>query len=264
VTFCDAHNHLQFLPLCADLEAVVAAMRAAGISRCVVNGTSQEDWPAVADLARAYPDLVLPAFGLHPWFAAKRSPTWLAELTGMLEEFPSASVGECGLDFARATPTKSLQLEVFAAQLTLAAERGRPVSVHCVRAWAALLDILHHHPHAPPLLLHDFSGSPELVDQLARFRVIFSFSATPLSPPRAKVRAAFARVPAERLLLETDAPNNPAPAEIRSHTLSHAPAANHPANLAAVAASLATLRNLQPAELAALTARNFQQWFSLG
>ncbi len=263
MTFCDAHNHLHFPPFAADLPAVVAAMRAAGISRCVVNGTSEEDWPAVATLARSFPDLVLPAFGLHPWKIHGRSSRWLDVLTGFLADFPNASIGECGLDRAMPHPDIPAQQEVFLAQLALARARGLPVSVHCVKAWGLLLETLRSvELPARGLLIHDFAGTPELVTELLPFPLAFSFSATALLPARAKVRAAFACVPPARLLLETDAPNNPAAAAIRSHQLKSAPAANHPANLAAVAARLAPLRNLQTEQLAALTRANFQQWFS--
>lgn len=243
MTFCDAHNHLHFPPFAADLPAVVAAMRAAGILRCVVNGTSEADWPAVANLARSFPDFILPAFGLHPWMLADRSPRWLQVLTSYLTDFPNASIGECGLDRAMHDPDPTAQQEVFLAQLELARTRGVPLSVHCVKAWGPLLEILRRSElPARGLLIHDFAGTPELVTELLPFPVAFSFSATALVPARAKVRAAFARVPPTRLLLETDAPN-------------------HPANLPAVAARLAPLRNLQTEQLAALTAANFQQWF---
>jgi len=263
VTFCDAHNHLHFPPFAADLHAVVAAMRDAGISHCVANGTSEHDWPAVANLARAFPDFVLPAFGLHPWNLADRSPRWLQVLTTYLADFPNASIGECGLDRAMENPDLTIQNEVFRAQLELARTRGISVSVHCVKAWGPLLETLRSAClPARGLLLHDFTGTPELVTELLPFPLAFSFSATALLPARAKLRAAFARVPAQRLLLETDAPNNPAAAGIRSHLLAASPNTNHPANLPAVAARLAPLRNLQTHELAALTQANFQQWFS--
>lgn len=250
MTFCDAHNHLHFPPFAAELPAVVAAMRAAGISRCVVNGTCEEDWPAVAQLARTYPDLVIPAFGLHPWKIQNRSDAWLDVLTTFLVDFPNASIGECGLDRAMAGANIPAQQEVFRAQLELARSRGIPVSVHCVKAWGPLLETLHSVAlPARGLLIHDFTGSPETLAELLPFPVAFSFGASALFPARARVRASFCRVPAERLLLETDAPNNPA-------------FTSHPANLPAVAGRLAARRKLTPGELAALTQANFQRWFS--
>ena len=73
----DAHNHLQDPRLAPHLEQILPALRAAGVERCVVNGTSQADWPQVAELARREPDLIQPSFGLHPWHSPSRQEDWL-------------------------------------------------------------------------------------------------------------------------------------------------------------------------------------------
>ena len=118
---CDAHNHLQDARLAPQLDRVIADLQAAGVTRCVVNGTCEADWPDVASLARRFPDLVHPSFGLHPWRARERSPDWLPGLRDYLDEFPRAGIGECGLDRWIENHDLDDQREVFLAQMALAA-----------------------------------------------------------------------------------------------------------------------------------------------
>ena len=93
----DAHNHLQD-PRLGNPAPVIAAMRAAGVERCVVNATRESDWPQVEALALMEPDFVFPAFGIHPWQAHTATAGWQDRLAGLLEKHPQASLGECGLD----------------------------------------------------------------------------------------------------------------------------------------------------------------------
>ena len=99
----DCHNHLQF-PCLGGAEPLLAALRLAGVACCVVNANAESDWEAVAGLAQAYPETLIPAFGIHPWHAHEAGGQWQARLRGLLDSFPQASVGECGLDRWVAVP----------------------------------------------------------------------------------------------------------------------------------------------------------------
>jgi len=252
----DAHNHLQRFP---DPDDIIATMKDVGISGCVVNGTSEQDWPEVAALARAYPDFIHPAFGLHPWFAHQRQPTWLDTLQSHLDEFPHASIGECGLDRWIEHPSIDEQLEVFLPQIRLARERRLPLTIHALKAWGPLLDSLQQEP--PPecgFLMHSFGGSRELIHQLLPLGARFSFSGYFLHPRKAKVLEAFRHVPSDRLLLETDAPDMLPPEE--SITLPLSEGRNHPANLPAIARSLAAHLERDPEALASECEKNTRQF----
>ncbi|MEP4079669.1 TatD family hydrolase [Haloferula sp.] len=255
----DAHNHLQRFP---DPDAIIAGMKTAGITGCIVNGTSESDWPQVAELAENHPDFVHPAFGLHPWFAHQRSNSWIETLHSYLDRFSHASVGECGLDRWIKQPDLDEQLTVFLPQLTLARERNLPITIHALKAWGPLLETFEKEP--PPergFLLHSFGGSPELVTQLTPLGAHFSFSGYFLHPRKSTVLDAYRTVPSDRLLLETDAPEMLPPAEIISHPLPGEQ--NHPANLASIATSLASHLQRPREELIDACTQNTKAYFNL-
>jgi len=258
----DAHNHLQSPRLSKHLPEIIAAMREAGIERCVVNGTRETDWPEVARLAEAHPGFILPAFGLHPWHAAKRTPLWLENLARWLDRFPNASLGECGLDRTRRCDIHIGEQQAFLSlQLRLAAQRNLPASIHCVHAWGALFEILSTTPLPDRgFLLHSYSGSPEFAARLVPLGARFSFSGRSLaSDPPAVLRA----IPPERILVETDAPNLPPPPDLVTHPLTTPRGAplNHPANLPSITDALAQAAGIPVPEFRTRVAQNFQALF---
>ena len=163
----DAHNHLQDARFGGRQEELIADCTAVGLSKMVVNGTRESDWAAVAALAERH-DCVLPSFGLHPWFVHERSPDWLAKLKQQLDAWPSA-VGEIGLDRWKSGLGYNGQEEVFTVQLRLAAERDLPASIHCLKTWGRLQELLRDGPLPKRgFLLHSYGGSVEMVEPLAR------------------------------------------------------------------------------------------------
>jgi TatD DNase family protein len=158
------------------------------------------------------------------------------------------------------------QEAAFRAQLALAVELDRPLTIHCVRAIGPLMDILR--TTALPrrgFLLHSWNGPVELVPELARLGAYFSFSAHHFPERKAHLRDQFAAaIPRERILVETDAPALcPAP-EYRVHELP--PSAegvdqNHPSNLRRNLTELARTMGVPADEAAALTGANFARLF---
>ncbi|BDS08966.1 hydrolase TatD family protein [Oceaniferula spumae] len=227
----DAHNHLQDARFDSIRETVVTEMLEAGVTRCVVNGTCPDDWPKVAELAKQYPDLVIPSFGLHPW--KKPADGWKEQLLYYLDAFPNSCLGECGLDRWIKDYDIDLQTEIFTAQLEIATERNLPLTIHCLKAWGPLIDVLESHELPKRgFLLHSYGGSAELIPRLTKLGAYFSFSGYFLHPKKAKVLDVFREVPSDRLLMETDAPDMLPPENIITHPLSDE--LNHPANLIAI------------------------------
>lgn len=143
---------------------ILDTLAAQGLTTAVVNGTSEDDWPAVHALAAAHPAWVLPSFGLHPWFTGRRSPEWKDRLIEQLDNAPGAraGIGEIGLDKWIRGHDLADQTTVFTEQLQLGAARNLPVTIHCIQAWGALIDILEREPLPPRgFLLHAYGGPAE-------------------------------------------------------------------------------------------------------
>lgn len=257
-SWSDAHNHLHDARL-GDPTPVIAAMREAGVARCVVNATSEADWPQVEALAHAHPDFVLPAFGIHPWKAHTVAEGWHTRLRELLERHPHASLGECGLDRWIDSPGLDVQAPVFDAQIRLARELDRPLIIHCLKAWQALFDAFDR--EAPPkrFLLHSFNGSIETARRLLPLGAYFSFSGYFLHDRKAAVVETFRQLPPDRVLLETDAPDMLPPAgQIRWPLPGDA---NHPANLPAIAEAYAVRIGCDLEALSARNEENFASFF---
>jgi len=247
----DAHNHLHDSRFEGRQAEVIDAMKEAGITGCVVNGTCEDDWPEVARLADKFPDFISPAFGLHPWKVEIRSSDWLDKLTALLEKYPRASLGECGLDRWIKNPDLAAQHDVFREQLSLAIKLNRPTTIHCLKAWGPLLDELKTAPPLPEFLLHSFGGSSEIARECLKLGGHFSFSGHFLHPRKTKIREIFSKLPGDRVLVETDAPDMALPMpRFQFENL------NHPANLAMISSELSKICKL-PQETFAVNTRRF-------
>ena len=290
----DAHNHLHDERFEGRQSALIEACVAAGVVRMVVNGSTESDWPAVAELAQRYPACVIPAFGLHPWYIHERTPNWKAHLNRCLDEVPGAVVGEIGMDrwildcppAARAGISPELashqaaslteQGEVFGEQLRMAAERNVPASIHCLQAWGPVTEVLRKEPRPGcGFLLHSYGGPADLVKPLAKLGAYFSFPGYFLHERKARHRETFRSVPEDRLLVETDAPDQRLPAEDEWAKVTGLPGSgavwelegeggrplNHPANLLRVYEGLAGVLRLPVDALAARVERNFAKLF---
>ncbi len=262
----DAHNHLQEFAGRADFARMVDEARKVGVERMVVNGTRESDWPAVARLANEWPELVVPAFGLHPWHVASRTPGWLKTLEARLREFPHAAVGEIGLDRWVRDFDWDAQTAVFAEQWRLAVALNRPAQVHCLRAYGHLEQMLRDERKPERgWLLHNYGGPAEMVPAFAALGASFSFSGYFLTARKIADRtAAFTRVPGDRLLLETDAPDMAPPEEFSRFSCfprEGGGPANHPGNLAGVCEGLARVLGVSPEALAARTTANAARMF---
>jgi TatD DNase family protein len=236
----DAHNHLQDDQFGSCSEELLSVTQKEGVAKMVVNGSCEEDWPKVLALARRHSQ-VIPSFGYHPWYVKQRSPDWQRYLIKFLDEMPSA-VGEIGLDRWIANYDAPQQEEVFIWQLRLAATRNLPVSIHCLKAWGRLLEILQCEPRPKcGFVLHSFGGPKEMIPALAELGAYFSFPGYFARERKLKQRETFRAVPADRLLIETDAPDQLLPEHLSKYSItdSWGKALNHPANLGAVYTFLA-------------------------
>jgi TatD DNase family protein len=261
--FFDAHNHLQDDRFADRQNELIIACQKSGVTRMVVNGACESDWPQVLALAKTHP-LVLPSFGYHPWYLEERSPDWQRNLETFLDAVPSA-IGEIGLDRWKPELPYAGQEEAFLAQLRIATERNLPLSIHCLKTWGRLLELLQTHPRpARGFLLHSYGGPAEMIPALAKLGAYFSFPGYFLQERKLAQRETFRRIPAERLLIETDAPDQLLPDERNLFPLAAADgkSLNHPGNIGAVYLGLAEFLGESPEALAARVEANFMRLFA--
>ena len=260
----DAHNHLQDDRLDPWRDDLIAMLPQTGLAEMIVNGSGEDDWPAVAQLARQH-TWIRPAFGLHPWYVHERTPQWATTLRQFLVDHPRAVVGEIGLDRWIENPDIDAQLDCFRTQLALAVELDRPATLHCLRAFGLLEETLRSCPlPRRGFLLHSYGGPAEMIPQFVRLGAYFSISPYFAHPRKAAQLAVFKSVPLDRLLTESDAPDMWPPDEMNPHPL-HTPdgkALNHPANLSVSYELLAKLHNIPLAEMQGLIATNYNALFA--
>jgi TatD DNase family protein len=262
VRFYDAHNHLQDERFAKNRSELVATAVGQGVAKMVVNGACEEDWPLVRELGKEFPQ-VLPSFGYHPWYLHERTPDWKRVLGEFLDH-PRGAVGEIGLDRWKPDLPYDGQEEAFIWQLGAAAQRNLPASIHCLQAWGRMHDLLRDNPRpARGFLLHSYGGSKEMVGPLAKLGAYFSFPGYFMHERKERQRETFRAVPLDRLLIETDAPDQLLPEAANRfplNDLSGKPI-NHPANLIAVYEFVAKERGMPRESFASQIEENFLRLF---
>ena len=238
----DTHAHLDALD---DPSAALVRARAAGVERVIAIGCGIESTKSTRTIAQRERDVWVAA-GIHPHQAGEGEDP-RAVLSADL-----VAVGEIGLDYFRDYAPRDDQRRVFAAQLELAAELGKPVIIHCRAAeeeTAALLA-----GFGGPVVLHCFS-SPALLPVALERNYYVSFAGNVTYPKAEDLRAAARRIPSDRILAETDCPYL-SPQPVRG-------AKNEPANVVHTVAALAASRDEDTAELAAQMDANAATVFGL-
>ena len=241
IFFLDSHLHLQD-PRFNDRRAVVIEKAVgAGVARMFCNATRQSDWQDVLVLAKNS-HAIVPFIGIHPWYCATATCDWQQELTGILET-TLCGIGEAGLDKHCSCDMK-LQEELFIAQLQLAIDFQRPLVIHCLGSWGKLLDILDSQTKQapmPPIMVHSFGGSQEVMHRLVKLGCMISFSAKIAAPGQERLRQVFLRTPLSCVLLETDAPDQ---LHVDISWYNQNPEINEPAFIAALYAFAANLHHM--------------------
>jgi TatD DNase family protein len=209
----DAHLHLQDPRFSARLDEVIARAEKRGVTTLFCNSVNEADWPLIAELSVRYRS-VIGFLGIHPWHADSVRDGWQERLTAAAAVLPRfGGIGEVGLD--KSCPVDfTVQKALFTAQVELAAEHGWSLSVHCVRAWGPLVDLLSQWKKAqrlPRTMIHAFNGSLEMMKRLTELGCYISYAESLAHPDQKKMQAAFHQTPHHLLLLETDAPYDKMP-----------------------------------------------------
>jgi TatD DNase family protein len=232
----------------ADREAVIARAQAAGVVQMIVTGSSPASTRAAISLSRQHPGKLFATAGVHPHHAAELTPSVLADLGPLALEPQVLAVGECGLDYYRNYSPHSAQREAFHRQLELAARARKPVFLHQRDAHEDFVAILREHrAQLAGGVAHCFTGGAAELDCYLELGLAIGITGWICDERRgAHLLELVRRIPADRLLLETDGPYllprdlTPKPASRR----------NEPVYLPHVAATVARARG-EPAEVLA-------------
>ena len=199
----DSHTHLGFCEP-SDTELVEAAVEA-GVTRMLTVGTDGAGSRAALQAAEDFPQ-VYAAVGRHPNQATGFDEADLAELRALAAHPRCAAIGETGLDYYRDHAPRPDQARAFSAQIELARELDKPLIIHTRAAEDDTLAMLNERAVGLRVILHCFSMPHRIQECLRHPDWWISFAGNVTYPRAEDLRAAVLRVPADRLLVETDAP----------------------------------------------------------
>jgi TatD DNase family protein len=259
--FIDIGINLTHKSFDTDRDAVIARAQAAGVVQMVVTGSSVASSRAALQLAQEHPQRLYATAGVHPHHAAEWSDEVAAEVALIARHPEVVAIGECGLDYNRNLAPPAAQRDTFRRQLELAATAGKPVFLHQRDAHADFVAILREHRASlSGAVAHCFTGTAAELECYLEMQLFIGITGWICDERRgAHLLPLMCTIPAQQLLLETDAPYllprdlQPVPASRR----------NEPAYLPHIASVVARARGETPAMLAQSTTANARLLFHL-
>jgi TatD DNase family protein len=250
----DSHVNLHHEKFADDRDAVIARARAAGVGVMITICDKLENFPAVAAIAAADPDIYA-SVGAHPHYAKDHGDLTAETLIELGGAAKVVGVGETGLDLHYAFSPLDNQVAVFRAHAAAARALDLPLIVHTREADARMGDLLEEEAGkgALQILLHCYTSGLPLMRRALGLGAYVSFSGILTFKNAGDVRAAAREVPLDRLIVETDCPYL-APVPHRGQRC-------EPAHVVDVQRALCALRGLDEEEGAALLADNFHRLF---
>lgn len=253
----DTHCHLNFDAYADDLDQVIAASAAAGVTHFIVPAIDLSTCREVIALAERY-EGIYAAVGIHPNSTANFAPDHLDELRALLPHPKVVAIGEIGLDYYWDFSPPDRQQQAFEAQLQLANEFNLPVIIHNRDAHEATLNTLAHWQPVDPTragVLHSFSGDRNHAEQALDMGFYLGFTG-PITYKKAEVtRQIAAHTPLEKILVETDSPYlTPVP---------HRGQRNTPAYIPYIVRQLAAVRSIDETNMAQASTENALRLFRI-
>ncbi|CUS46470.1 MAG: TatD family hydrolase [Pseudomonadota bacterium] len=253
--FADSHCHLNYKGLYEQQPEILARARARGVSAMLNISTRESEWDAVIGTAEREPD-VWATVGIHPHEADQHPDIGTARLVERAAHPRVVGIGESGLDYYYDHSDRDRQRASFRAHIAAARETGLPIVVHTRDAEEDTAEILREEmgKGAYPGVIHCFTASGAFADIALKLGLYISISGIVTFKNAKDLQETAARLPIERLLIETDAPFL-APVPHRGKT-------GEPAFVADTAEFLAKLRGEDVSVLAEKTAENFHALFA--
>lgn len=250
----DTHCHLDIDCFAPELPALLQKAREAGVTRMVLPGVDRAGWAHLLRLCRQTPGLFA-APGLHPLYLTLHQADDLAELDALAGSGAIVAIGEIGLDYYHDTPDRRTQQWYFEEQLRLAACHHLPILLHIRKAHDQVLATLRRHRFSHGGIVHAYNGSLQQAQQFTALGFGISVCGTITYTRARRIRNTLLALPAETLVLETDAPDIP--------LASHRGTANRPEYLPEVLYTLAELRGEDAEFLASITTSNAERLLGL-
>jgi TatD DNase family protein len=251
----DSHCHLDFPDFAEELDAIVGRARGTGIGRMVTISTRVRKFDQVEAVTARFEDIYC-SIGTHPHHAAEEPDVTVGDLVKFASGAKVVAIGEAGLDYHYDTSPRDAQERGFRTHIAAARETGLPLVIHAREADEDIARILEEESGkgAFPFVLHCFTGGAGLARRGVALGGYVSFSGILTFKNSQSLRDIAAGLPADRLLVETDAPYL-APSTWRGKR-------NEPAYVVETARVLAETRKVSAAEIAATTTANFFRLFS--
>jgi TatD DNase family protein len=254
LTLIDSHCHLDFPDFADELDAVVARAQAAGIARIVTISTRVKRHAEVLGIAERFPDVYC-SLGTHPHYAHEEVDIAVDELIDRTRHPKVVAIGEAGLDYHYQRSPRAAQEQGFRNHIAVARATGLPLVIHSREADEDMARILEEETGrgAFPAVLHCFTGGHDLARRAIALGLFVSFTGIITFKRSDELRAIAQSLPADRILIETDAPYL-APGRYRGKR-------NEPAYVVETAKVLAKVRGVPPETIARQTSENFFRLF---
>jgi TatD DNase family protein len=251
----DHHCHLDFQDFSAERDAIIARAIAAGVTRMVTISTRVKSYDTYRAIAEQHPAVFF-SVGTHPHNAHEELDVPVAQLIELSKHPKCIAIGEAGLDYFYDKSPRAAQREGLLNHIAAARETGLPLVIHSREADDDMADLLEAEMAKGTFkaVLHCFTGGQRLATRAVALGLYMSASGVITFKKSEDLRAIFASVPLDRLLVETDAPYL-APLPFRGKR-------NEPSYVVHTAATLAAVKGITAAEMAEQTTKNFYRLYA--
>lgn len=252
----DSHVHLEMPQFDEDREEVIQRFIENGIGLVIDVGSNLNGSRKALEYAQNY-DFIFAAVGIHPHDIKNASPETYREIENLLQEKKVVALGEIGLDFFKNYSPRDVQVEGFKTQIRIAEKYNKPIIVHCRDAEKEVLTVLKNEFASDAGgIMHCFSGSMKFAEECLALGFYISFSGNITYPKAVNLREVVKMIPADRLLIETDAPFlTPQPKRGKR---------NEPVFVRYVAEKVSELKGLSMEDIERNITRNIYSLFGIG
>lgn len=250
----DTHCHLDFQEFDDDRDLIIEQAKEAGVLDIIVPSVARSKWHKTIKVCSHYSQCHL-ALGLHPVFIEEHQPHHLLELDELLATTPALAVGEIGLDYYLKDLDRDKQRAFFCKQLIIAAKHNLPVIIHNRKAHDDCLVLLKE-IGTQTGIIHAFNGSIQQAEKYIEMGFLLGFGGMLTYQRSSKLRALVKKLPLDSIVLETDAPD--------MTVQQHRGERNSPHYLLYVLQSIAQIKQMTEADVAAICTRNSQAFLKHG